>query len=378
MNAAKGLNPNVHGARGLFAAAVFVFHMVNSGLPGFAWQAGSWFEVYFLESLKFGVELFFGISGYVIVGALARAPSLKAFAWDRMTRIYPVLWASLLVITLLALVAGRWRPSLGDWLLNFAAPPPLIHVPQINPAAWSLGYEMTFYALCAAAWWLRGKGVRGWLAIAIGVGAVLVALFPRAILMGAGVAIAAHHLDGPRWRWLGRFPLASLILFLILWRAIELGWGTPMLTASPLNLPIATWLTMVPAIVAVALFGAAALKGIVDGRGLFCAFLRTRPMLWLGTVSYSFYLWHPVVMAGVKQAMVKFGVVALAGPASQLVFGLIAIVPTLVVSHYSQVYMEARLTRWLRRRVERGAGHAPTTAAADFTEEPAVAIDRAA
>src|SRR5690606_35968119 len=111
MTAAKKLNANVHGARGLFAAAVFVFHVVNSGLPTFPWFTGSWLETYFFESLKFGVELFFGISGYVIVGALARAPSLKAFAWDRVTRIYPVLWASLLAITLLATVAGRWQPS---------------------------------------------------------------------------------------------------------------------------------------------------------------------------------------------------------------------------------------------------------------------------
>lgn len=377
MTAAKGLNPNVHGARGLFSAAVFVFHIVNSGLPTFAWMANSWLETYFFESLKFGVELFFGISGYVIVGALARAPSLRAFAWDRVTRIYPVLWASLLVITLLAAIAGRWQPSLGDWLLNFAAPPPFIHVPQINPAAWSLGYEMTFYALCAAAWWLRSLGVRWWLGIAIVVGVIMVALFPRAILMGAGVAIAANRLDGSRWQWLGRFPFISLIAFLILWRTIELFWGTPMFYVSPIRLPLGQWLTMVPAIMAVAVLGTMALKGIVDGRGPFCAFLRTRPMLWLGTISYSFYLWHPVVMAGVKQAMGKFGVVAHAGPASQLVFGLIAIVPTLVVSHYSQVYMEAKLTRWLRRRVEKKDGHAPSTAAADFTEEPAVAIDRA-
>ncbi|WP_380872502.1 acyltransferase [Sphingomonas sp. DBB INV C78] len=375
MKPGKALNPNVHGARGLFAFAVFVFHVVNSGLPTFPGLAGSWFETYLLESLKFGVELFFGISGYVIVGALARAPTLRAFAWDRVTRIYPVLWASLLVITLLALVTGRWRPSLGDWLLNFAAPPPFIHVPQINPAAWSLGYEMTFYALCAAAWWLKGKGVRWWLPIAIAVGALLVVFFPRAILMGAGVAIAAHHLDGPRWRWVGALPLTSLILFLIVWRAIEAQWGTPMLYVSPALLPFGQWLTMVPAILLGGLFGTMALKGIVDGRGPFVAMLRTRPMLWLGTVSYSFYLWHPVVMAGAKQAMVKFGLVAQAGPASQLLFALIAIGPTLVVSHYSQVYLEARLTRWLRRRVEKDAAHAPVTADADFSET--VALDRA-
>ena len=372
MSQSKTLNPNVHGARGLFAFAVFVFHVVNSGLPSVAWIEGSWFETYFLESLKFGVELFFGISGYVIVGALARAPSLRAFAWDRITRIYPVLWASLLLITPLAFATGRWRPSFGDWLLNFAAPPPFFHVPQINPAAWSLGYEMTFYALCTAAWWLRSRGVRGWLAIAIAAGALLVILFPRAILMGAGVAIAARYLDGPRWRWLGAFPFTSLMLFLILWRAIEVHGGTAMFYLSPARLPFGEWLAMVPAIIVGGVLGTMALKGIVDGRGPFGVFLRTRPMLWLGTVSYSFYLWHPLVMAGAKQTMKTLGLVAQAGAASQLLFAVIAIGPALAIAHLSQVYLETRLTRALRRPVRKDAARAPATPDADFTESPAL------
>jgi peptidoglycan/LPS O-acetylase OafA/YrhL len=372
MTAATKLNPNVHGARGLFSAAVFVYHVVNSGLPTFPGIAGSWFETYLLESLKFGVELFFGISGYVIVGALARAPSLRAFAWDRATRIYPVLWATLLAITLLASVAGRWQPSLGDWLLNFLAPPPLIHIPQVNPAAWSLGYEMTFYALCGMAWWLRRAGVRGWMLLAMAVGAVLVACFPRAILMGAGVAIAAGHLDRPSLRWTGALPFATLLLFLVLWRALEIGSATDLMFASPALLPFDRWLAMLPAIICIGLIGTMALKGIVDGRGWFGRFLRTRTMLWLGTISYSFYLWHPVVMAGTKQGLAMLGLFDRAGVASQLLFALAAIGPSLIVAHLSQIWLEARLTRWLRGRLKmKNDAHAPATATADFAGDRA-------
>src|SRR5690606_5413729 len=154
MRLSRNLNLNVHGARGLFAFAVFIYHVINSGLPTYPALDGSWIETYLFYSLKFGVELFFGISGVVIVGALVRAPSIRAFAWDRVTRIYPVLWVSLLSISAMAVIFNLWRPAFGDWLLNFIAPPPFLHVPQVNPAAWSLGYEITFYALCAAAWWL--------------------------------------------------------------------------------------------------------------------------------------------------------------------------------------------------------------------------------
>lgn len=362
MSGRKSLNLNVHGARGLFAVAVFVYHVVNSGLPTPAWLAGSYFQTYFLESFKSGVELFFGISGYVIVGALARAPSLRVFAWERVTRLFPVLWATLFVITLLALGTGRPLPSLGMWLLNFLAMPPFFDVPQVNPAAWSLGYEMTFYALCAAAWWLRSRNVRGWLVIAIAVGLLLLIFFPRAVLMICGVAIASGKLDGPRWRWLGAFPFVTLILFLIVWRAIEVRSGTFIIFISPALMPFGQWLTITPAIILSGALGMMALKGIVDGRGPFGAFLRTGAMQWLGTISYSFYLWHPVVMAAAKNAMKTFGVVEHAGAASQLLFGLLAIGPALAIAHLSQLYLEARLTRTLRRLLEGGAARAPAAA----------------
>lgn len=376
MSARKSLNLNVHGARGLFAMAVFIYHVVNSGLPTASWLTGSYFQTYFLESLKAGVELFFGISGYVIVGALARARSLRIFLWERITRLFPVLWASLFVITALALGTGRPLPSLGMWLLNFFAMPPFFDVPQVNPAAWSLGYEMTFYALCGAAWWLRRRGVQAWLVMALAAGALLLIFFPRAILMICGVAIASGRLDGPRWRWLGAFPFISLVLFLIAWRAIEVWSGEFIIFITPALMPLGQWLTIVPAILVSGALGMIALKGIVDGRGLFGAFLRTRAMQWLGTISYSFYLWHPVVMAAAKQAMKTFGVVAHAGPASQLVFCMVAIGPALAIAHVSQVYLEARLTRELRRLLEKGAAQAPATVDG-LLAEPKPALDRA-
>lgn len=378
MRLSKNLNLNVHGARGLFAFAVFIYHVINSGLPTYAAQNGSWIETYLLYSLKFGVELFFGISGVVIVGALVRAPSIRAFMWDRATRIYPVLWISLLAITGMALLFGLWRPSLIGWLLNFAAPPPFIHIPQINPAAWSLGYEITFYAICAAAWYLRSKGVRWWLAAAIVVGAVLLAYFPRAILMVAGVVIAANLIPQGLRRRLGAAPLLCLLAFLLCWRAIELGSGGYMIELTPAHLPFAQWVMILPLLLGAGLLGGMALLGIVDGRGWLSMMLRTRPMLWLGTVSYSFYLWHPVVMAGVKATMQKSGLVAMAGEHSQLLFALLSLPPTLIVAHFSQVYLEERLTRWLRRRgPEKGAAHAPVTASVEFTEDGQVVLDRA-
>ncbi|QXQ07587.1 acyltransferase [Sphingosinicellaceae bacterium] len=355
-------NPSIHGARGLFALMVFVFHVANSGLAGFL-PADAPLTLYLLGSFQFGVELFFGISGYVILGALARAPSMRSFAWDRATRIFPLLWTTILAITAISIVTHYWLPSLGEWLLNLLAPPPFIHVGQVNPAAWSLGYEITFYALCTVFWWLRSRGQTWWKPVAVVTGVVLLALFPRGALFPAGLAIAAGLPRTPFIRRLAGWPLPMLLACLLCWRLIELANGGDMMTVTPLDMPFTDWLATAPLLVGSALLGGMALLGIAMGKGLLSATLRTAPLQWLGTISYSFYLWHPVVMAPVKYLLKLSGMAAAAGPAAQLVFAVVALPIALLVAHYSQRWIEVQLTRWLRRHgPSEGKGHAPVTA----------------
>ena len=362
----SAFNPTIHGSRGLFAMMVFVYHVAHSGLSTFSFLQGSAFDLYFLHSLQFGVELFFGISGYVIVGALARAPTLRAFLWDRATRIYPLLWLTLIAITLFALTFGRWLPPLGDWFLNFAAPPPFFPLPQVNPAAWSLGYELTFYALCALCWGLRRRMPKAWLAVAIGIGAILLVFFPRAILMPAGVLIATGKLDRPALRRIAMFPGLALLVFLLGWRMLDLARGGDIMTLNPLQMPFGAWAATVPLMLGTALAGALALLGIASQQGLFCRLMRTSVLQWLGTVSYSFYLWHPVVMGFAKQMLRTTGALTAAGHGSQLLFAAVSLPPALLIAHYSQRWIEVRLTRFLRRLGPEGRkAKAPITASVD-------------
>lgn len=355
-------NPGVHGARGLFSAMVFLYHMYNSGLQGLSFVRGTAFETVFLDSMKFGVELFFGISGLVMVGALHRSPSTGAFAWDRVTRILPTLWVTLLTITVMYLAASRALPSLTDWLANFLAPPPMFDVPMLHPAAWSLGYEFTFYGLCALAWAMRRAGVRYWLWIASAIGAILIVLYPRAILMAFGVLIAAA-LPLPRWaERLARHPFALFALYLVLWRAIDMMAADRIRLASPLHMEFSTWAGLAPLILGAGIIGGVVLLGVERGHGLFGRFLRTPTMQWLGTISYSFYLWHPICMAAVKHVLLSTGTAEWLGDGARLAFGLLALPPSLLVSHWSQRVLEARLTRWLRRfGPDHARRRAPTT-----------------
>jgi peptidoglycan/LPS O-acetylase OafA/YrhL len=79
--------------------------------------------------------------------------------------------------------------------------------------------------------------------------------------------------------------------------------------------------------------------------------LLTTPLFaWLGTISYSLYLWHPMILGVVKFAMYKLGIVALAHQAAPLVFFALAVPPALIVAHVSQRLLETRATNWLRAR----------------------------
>jgi len=346
---AAAFNPGVHGARGVFSAMVFVYHVYNSGLSGLSAVRGTTYETIFLDSMKFGVELFFGISGLVMVGALHRSPSTGAFVWDRVTRILPTLWVTLLTITAMVLVAGRALPSPGDWLANFLAPPPMFDVPMLHPAAWSLGYEFTFYGLCALAWAMRRAGVRRWLWLASALGAVLIVLYPRAILMAFGVIIAAA-LPLPKWaERLARHPFAMLALYLVAWRLIDMAADNRIRLASPLHMDLMTWAALAPLILGAGVIGGIVLLGIARGHGLFGRFLRLSTVQWLGTISYSFYLWHPICMAAVKHALLVSGAAEALGDGARIAFALLALPPSLFISHWSQRLLEDRLTRRLRR-----------------------------
>jgi len=356
--AGSSFNRSIHGARGLFSLMVFFYHVHHSGLPTYsAFEHGPLYE--FFDVGKFGVELFFSISGIVIVGTLMRTNSLHDFLVNRLTRILPALWASILVITALAFVVGRHIPGPFEYFLNFLSPPPFIEIYLMNPAAWSLQYELSFYVVAATIWQVERRGIRlGW-HIAL-VAATLLIFYPRGLMLLAGVAIALGMTNQRFMNILTRYPGILLIAYLALWRAIEVmfGWADPnggldIGAVTPRFLPIATWIGAFPLIVIATLVGTAAMDGLFRERGLISAFLRLPPLQWLGLVSYSFYIWHPVIMAIVKAALLKSGIAAGAGVHAQLLFWCVSLPPALIAAWWSQAVIETRLTARLRFLLDR-------------------------
>lgn len=99
----------------------------------------------YLDLGRMGVLLFFIISGYCIANSILRpqAKPVAAFVVNRVARIYPAYWLSLLGVII---VFGALSPS--DLLINALLLQTFLHRPDIMGIYWTLAVELTFYAVC--------------------------------------------------------------------------------------------------------------------------------------------------------------------------------------------------------------------------------------
>lgn len=345
-------NPYVHGARGLFCLMVFVYHVVHSGLPTFdLFARGVLGEV--LQSGKFGVEFFFGISGIVILPSLYRSSTVVTFIADRYARILPVLWVTVIAIAIFGWLSGKGSPNLLMVGANLLAPPPFIDIIQINPAAWSLGYEFLFYGVCAVVFVISGfSRPLAWALAASSL--IFLVYYPRALLMVGGVLVAEKYLSSTVLQSLAKYPAIFFVLFLTVWRSLELLSAADYVGfVTPAYLSFYDWLSAFPFVVLSGIFGTIFLLGMSSGNGLFGRMLRLKIMQWLGTISFSFYLWPPLIMGGVKMIMHRTGMVDTLGHGSQLFFFLASLPPSLLVATISHRLLELKATRWIRKRIDR-------------------------
>lgn len=341
----KRINFPLQGARGLFCLFVFVYHVYHSGLGTFP-QFSSWASDFVFRPLQYGVELFFGLSGFFIVRTIRRSPSVLHFAWDRITRIYPVLWLTILCVLGIQ-IAFRQQLLPAGWIaLSFLTAPPFIPYAHVNPIAWTLDYEVAFYAYCGVCWALRHRTRILWPLLALPAIAAML-FFPRVTMMAVGAALGLGLADKPAALALARYPAFHLLAFLIGWHVLVSIAGDNVQHLSPLGMPVARALLFEAGILAVSALGGLALLGMSKGYGRLSKLLSSRPMLFMGSISYSFYLWHIPLMGGIKRLLVlaKHDQDAY----SQAVLLAISFAIALPVAWLSYYFIEVRATGILRK-----------------------------
>lgn len=300
---------------------VFIYHIVNSKmLPAISSPYGSTYEgiLYFLGTFRYGVEIFFMISGYVIVGSLRRHANLKNFLIDRAIRIFPT-WMPIVILLFLGGIAGYYTGAsyvagglfdghnpwswFAHFFTNLLFMPPVIPVPLVHPAAWSLSYECCFYLIASmtffAFYFPKGKKVL-WVFAGI---FVLMAFntFPRALFFVPGVLAAMYEKEIQENRRGLLCPTLGWVSFLLLWR----GTGADPAEA---GIYITDWLGderglfIIPSLLA----GTYMFFTFVAQKGFLSRILNIPFMQFYGNVSYAFYLWSPIVMMVCKVFSYKF------------------------------------------------------------------------
>jgi polysaccharide biosynthesis protein PslH len=339
---------------------VFAFHLGSAGvvsLPG-----GTFFKdaaALIWSSSAYGVEMFFMISGFVILGSLLRHATLKGFLQDRFIRIYTAWVPALLAVTTVCVVLRMKMftsvsvpEGLGIFAGNLFLLPPLFPLPLVHQGSWSLSYEWVFYISAAiGAFLIRRNTPRFW---AVGVWAILsgvfVAVYPRSLFFLTGVIVFGCRPWFKRHeRWL-KFPLLSLLLFLVAWSFA--GTDKSQLGDNLFGAPVGGhWVFAALAFLAsLHMFASVTLNASRQ-----FAFLGSRAFQFVGKVSYSFYLWHALVMSATKRAANLYIVPHYGVGVGFLAFLISSFAIGLLLAWLSWTLFEVKFAKLIRNRFVLGS-----------------------
>ena len=132
------------GLRGLAALAVVFYHYTYryDKIYGHSFEVPEWFNYG-----KFGVQIFFMISGFVIYWTISRSEKPLDFIWSRFSRLYPVYWASLIITfaTLFIFTLPGREQYFNTFLANFMMIHEYFGYQHIDGSYWTLTLELAFY-----------------------------------------------------------------------------------------------------------------------------------------------------------------------------------------------------------------------------------------
>jgi peptidoglycan/LPS O-acetylase OafA/YrhL len=277
--------------RGLAASVVLLFHVtaINDRFHESPWQL--WWGHY-------GVELFFVISGFVILMTIGKSATMWEFVASRIARLYPANWCAVLLTSLCVIALKQSEPSsVARILANLT----MFHafmfmkISPIDGSYWTLTRELLFYLTMIA--WFRFRSHRypdiEWYAL-VWIAVVLLtrgltqmfgrttvpAVVSMALIMDYGqffiVGMCLYRY------YSGRYSRLTHILLIAACLMSLRGGDFKSLSPAPLTYFLVTCL------IATLIWWAVRFRPKV---------LRNRVLLYLGSISYPLYLIHQRISA---------------------------------------------------------------------------------
>ncbi|MEL7500515.1 MAG: acyltransferase [Planctomycetota bacterium] len=300
---------------------------------------------------KYGVQLFFMLSGLVNAMTLLSKRKPGDFIVARCIRILPSYWLVIVMnVCLFMLIPMYNHPvHVDETVANLSTMPVLFGFDNMEPVTWTLQIEMLFYAFLMGlfAVGLLEKPLRTML-VSIGVCLVL------------GVTFTFVKTNFPDSIWNSRCRIIEELFFIrhlplfamgILLNELRCGrgnkwalWGGIVAAATVFHIidlrehnPLATVLMF-------GLLTASAFRKV--------PILRWKPLIYISFISYSLYLVHNNLGSAVMKQLETIG-------CSPLLTVILATAFAIGVSHAMTYWMEQPITNWLRKKYK---SHAETFA----------------
>lgn len=329
---------NIQGLRAIAALLVLSSHLFWDIVP----MRTHWAKPYVISIGLAGVDIFFVISGFIIyhvarrsssqINKVGRARAVYEFAIKRIIRIYPLYWivlgAAIVVMTAFPSVTLVKKPFLSLFFLVDSIPNFRVQ------AAWSLAFEVYFYAMTALSMLLFPRriftGLLIWFAV-IGCVVASATLF--------GLSIPLDYVAAP--------ILLEFLLGMAVARLVEQGKiVVPVIAVcmGVIGILLGSWDLRhtggravqsylwrficwgVPA--AILVYGAVALE-------MRKSWIMPKVFQYLGNASYSIYLWHPIIFMAVAAIFEQLGWVDAAHRSLlALLMGMIGLATGLLSYHF--------------------------------------------
>jgi peptidoglycan/LPS O-acetylase OafA/YrhL len=301
--------PSLTGMRFVAALMVFVYHASYEHF--FQDQhLGKSFADAFSTTAYIGVSFFFILSGFVLTWSARSEDTPGRFLRRRIAKIFPNHIVTWVVTLLLFAYVGQTisgTPTVLNLLLVHTWVPKLEYFGSVNPVSWSLACEMLFYVSFPVLLRLikRIRPERLWFAAVVIVAAILVVPLVAKLLPGHPIMPGTTTPVPQFWFVYGLPPVRGLefVLGMVMARLLTTGRRMPLSLGPAVVLVIAGYLVaqnvstlyslVAATVIPLALVIPAAASADLRGRR---SPLRVRPMVWLGEISYAFYLVHFLVI----------------------------------------------------------------------------------